>query len=416
MSEEKYIHQLDNGLTVLAENVPSGESVSYVLKIPCGTCCDPDGKLGLAGLVSEMIVRGAGEYGNRELLNAFENLGIETYESVSKTHSSFGAALLGENIGKSLALTADIIRRPHFPKEEFEPSRQVLLQEIAGLEDEPSRKLLLELDRTFFPAPWARPEFGTEEGLAAIEMDDILNFHRNRFSPRGSILSVAGKIQWNGMLERIEELFGDWSGPEPFVPVERKSETLVRHIPFESEQTHLGLAFPLVPVTDPKYRWLKCVVSALSGGMSSRLFTEVREKRGLCYTVSASYVCNKNLGAVFCYCGSGNETAQEALEVIVGEIQRLRQGGITQKELDLLKIRTKSSLAMSRESTAARAASMARNYYFHGRDRSVREILERVDKLKLDEVNAKIAEHPMGPFRLVTLGPKPLEIDPALLG
>ena len=143
---------------------------------------------------------------------------------------------------------------------------------------------------------------------------------------------------------------------------------------------------------------------------------EVREKRGLCYSVSASYTGSKYHGGVMCYCGSSNETAQQALDVIVEQLKRLSREGITQTELDRCKIRLKSSLVMSQESTAVHAGQMASDYELFGRVRTMDEILARIDALRLDTVNEKIAARPIGPFRLATLGPKELEIDPALLG
>ena len=194
MSETKHLHQMNNGLVLLAEEVPTSEAVSYNLLVPCGTVDDPADRPGLTGLVSEMIVRGAGDYDNRELVYAFENIGADSSESVSQSHSSFSAALLADNVGQALSLTADIVRRPHFPEEEMEPSRQVLLQEIAGMEDEPSRKMMTELGMVFFPYPWGRPAFGTEAGLTASSLDDVRHHYETGYSPDGAILSAAGKI------------------------------------------------------------------------------------------------------------------------------------------------------------------------------------------------------------------------------
>lgn len=416
MSESKHIHQMENGLVVLAEEIPTGEAVSYSLWVPCGTVDDPVDRPGLTGLVSEMVVRGAGDYDNRGLVYAFENLGADSSESVSQSHSSFSAALLADNVGDALSLTADVIRRPHFPEEELEPSRQVLLQEIAGMEDEPSRKMMIELGLVFFPAPWGRPGFGTVEGLTAATLDDIQNYYRKGYSPDGAILSATGKIDWPAFRGRVEELFGDWTGRKRPKPIETESKILTKHIPFESTQTHIGLAWPSAAVGDPDYLLQKSAVGVLSGGMSCRLFTEVREKRGLCYSVYASYYSNKDRGSVFCYCGSGNDTAQEALDVIIAELDRLSERGISQEELDRLKIRSKSGIVMAQESTAARAALMARDWFYLGRVRSLKEILDNIDRLDLDEINAKIREKPFGPLRLVTLGPEPLNIDRSLLG
>ncbi|MBR5416035.1 MAG: insulinase family protein [Thermoguttaceae bacterium] len=410
------IRVLDNGLVLLTESIPETEAVSYVLRVPNGTVDDPADRQGLAGMIVEMIVRGAGKYDNRELVYAFENLGIDASESTQQSTTSFSAALLADKLEDSLALTADILRRPWFPKEELESARQVLAQELAGLEDEPARLLARRLAKNFFPAPWARPSYGNAEGLAAITHDDILEAYRERYTPNGAILSVAGKIDHDKTALAVERLFGDWTGNPRVLPAETPSTTLKEHIPFESAQTHIGLAWPALPVTHDDFLPLHFGLGALSGGMSCRLFDEVREKRGLCYSISASYIGNKYHSGVMCCCGSSNETAQEALDVIVGQLRRLSTEGITQNELDRCKIRIKSGLVMSQESTAVHAGHMVSDYENFGRIRTIEEVLARIDAFRLETVNERIAARPIGPFRLVTLGPKELAIDPALLG
>lgn len=416
MEEHKYFHSFENGLTLLAEEMPWSEAVSYSLLLPCGTIDDPEEKPGLSGLTSEMSVRGAGEYDNRGLVNALETLGVESSEGVSQSYSVCRASTLAAHLDKALGLTADVILRPHFPGEELEPSKQALLQEIASLEDEPSRKMTLELGRIIFPSPWGRPAFGTEEGLDAITLDDVVAQHRKFYSPRGAILSIAGKIDWPRLLERVGKLFGDWAGEERNIPTERERGISLSHLPFDSNQTHIGLAWPAVSRKDPSYLAVKSGVGVLSGGMSSRLFTEVREKRGLCYSVYASYSTHPTRGAVFCCCGSSSDKAQEALDVIVAELRKLSADGITAPELARVQIRSKSGLVMELESTGARADAMARDWYSLGRVRSIEEIQAEIDALSVETVNAELREHPPRPLRLVTLGPEPLNIDSELLG
>ena len=416
MTEKLKTDILDNGLVLLTESIPESEAASYVLRVPFGTIDDPADRQGLAGMIVEMIVRGAGKYNNQELVYAFENFGIDASESVSQSTTSFSAAMLADRLEDSLALTADIVRRPWFPEAELESARLVLAQELAGLEDEPARLLMRRLGKNFFPAPWARPSYGDADGLAAITLDDIRRAYETRYTPNGAVLSVAGKIDPGEVVRAAERLFGDWRGEARVLPAETPSTTLKEHIPFESAQTHIGLAWPTVTVDHDDFLPMRCALGTLSGGMSCRLFDEVREKRGLCYSVSASYAGSKYHGGVMCYCGSSNETAQQALDVIIEQLKRLSREGITQTELDRCKIRLKSNLVMSQESTAVHAGQMAADYEYFGRVRTMEEILARIDTLRLETVNEKIAARPIGPLRLATLGPKELEIDPALLG
>ncbi|MBQ3389078.1 MAG: insulinase family protein [Thermoguttaceae bacterium] len=416
MTEAVETRLLDNGLVLLTERIAETEAAAYSFHVPYGTVDEPEDRPGLAGMITEMIVRGAGDYNNRQLLEAFEKRGIDASETAQRTFSAFGAVLVADKLNDSLALTADILRRPHFPEEELEPSRQVLLQELAGVEDEPGRILARWLSKLFFPAPWGRFPSGEVEGVQAITLDDVVETYKKRYSPNGAILCVAGKIDPDAVAARAESLFGDWTGPRRELPDGEKPSQQKVHIPFDSAQTHLGIAWPAVCPNHGDFLPLRIGISALSGGMSSRLFDQVREKRGLCYSVSASYIGSKKYSAGCCSCASGSDTAQEALDVILAELRRLSEGGITQSELDRCKICRKSSMVMSQESTVSRIARMAAHYDLFGRVRSLQECLKELDDLTLEEVNQKIAAHPIGPFRLATLGPEELEIDPALLG
>jgi predicted Zn-dependent peptidase len=184
------------------------------------------------------------------------------------------------------------------------------------------------------------------------------------------------------------------------------------HIDFEGNQCHIGIAFPSVPYRDPKYLQAWAAVGVLSGGMSSRLFTEVREKRGLCYSVSASLQTQLTRARVLCYAGTTAERAQETLDVTFAELLRLREG-IEQAELNRLKARIKSGLIMQQESTSARSGSIARDWYHLGRVRTLDELGRQVDELSAHSINAYLDEHPPADFTFATLGPQPLVLPTA---
>jgi predicted Zn-dependent peptidase len=185
--------------------------------------------------------------------------------------------------------------------------------------------------------------------------------------------------------------------------------TLAHHILFESTQSHVGIAYPTIPYKHPDYFQAWAAVGVLSSGSSSRLFTEVRERRGLCYTVNASLHTQRDRAAVFCYAGTTAERAQETLDVTIGELQRLGNG-IEASELDRLKARIKSSLIMQQESSAARSGAIAREWYHLGRARTLGEIGAMIDALSAESINGYLRTNPPRDLLVVTLGPKPLEV------
>ncbi|HXT59352.1 MAG TPA: insulinase family protein, partial [Pirellulales bacterium] len=180
------------------------------------------------------------------------------------------------------------------------------------------------------------------------------------------------------------------------------------HLQHDSNQTQIGIAYPSVAYRDADYYQASAAIGVLSGGMSSRLFTEVREKRGLCYTVYATHSTLLDRGSVFCYAGTSAERAQETLDVTLAEVIRLSDG-IEPGELDRLKARIKSGLIMQQESSSARSGSLVRDWYYLGRVRTLDELGAIVEALSPDSINAYLAKHRPGDFTIVTLGPKPLE-------
>jgi predicted Zn-dependent peptidase len=181
------------------------------------------------------------------------------------------------------------------------------------------------------------------------------------------------------------------------------------HLPQDSSQTHIGIGYASVPYAHPDYYEARAAVGVLSDGMSSRLFTEVRENRGLCYAVQASCHSLRDRGSVLCYAGTTTERAQETLEVVLAELIRLG-AGVAQDELDRLKAKLKSSLIMQQESSPSRSSSIAADWYHLGRVQTVDEVRAIIDGLSCRQINTYLASHPPRDFRLVTLGEKPLEI------
>jgi predicted Zn-dependent peptidase len=268
---------------------------------------------------------------------------------------------------------------------------------------------MIELRRRQYPDPWGRSSHGDEIGLSQITMADVRQFHAEHYRPDETILGVAGNFDWNELQGCVEGLFGDWKPNPVSEPRGLNGQPLKNYIPFESGQSHVGVAYPTTPYKHPDYFQAWAAVGVLSSGSSSRLFTEVREKRGLCYTVHASLHTQRDRASVLCYAGTTAERAQETLDVTVGELLRLA-GGIEQSELDRLKARIKSSLIMQQESTSARSGAIARDWYHLGRVRTLEEVGRLVDELSAESINAFLDENPPRDLLVVTLGPEPLEV------
>ena len=409
MSDAIFTHAYDNGLVLAAQRMPWLRSAAFTLLVPGGSVHESADRCGLASLLSEMLDRGAGPRDSRQLVIDLDNLGVDRSGFVSAAHTGLGGAAPAENLAEALRIHADILRRPHLDETQIEPSRASVLHELRGIEDEPAQKTMLALRRRHYAEPWGRPSQGERDALLAANLDDIRTLFRRRYRPDGTILGVAGKFDFPALRDLVGELFDDWPIGEPESIDEQPPTNGYQHLPYDSQQTHIGIAYQGIPYRHPDYFQAWGATGVLSGGMSARLFTEVRERRGLCYSVHASYHTLRDRAAVFCHAGTTADRAQQTLDVTLAELRRLAEG-VRDDELARLKARMKSGLIMQQESSSARSSAIARDWYHLGRIRPVAELQSLVDGLTPASVNAYLAESPPTRFTVVTLGPEPLEV------
>ena len=408
MSQAILQHRFPNGLVLLAEPMDWLESAAFNLLVPAGASRDTADRSGLANLTVEMVQRGAGSRDSRRFVEDLELLGADTYASISSAHTSFGGAIPAENLEQVLAIYADVVRRPHLPEEQLEDARMVCIHEIRAIEDDLQQKALQELRWLQYGLPHGQATTGTLESVMRLSLGDVQQHFLRCYSPERAILGVAGRLDWDRLRERVGALWGDWQpksvDPLPESPCDQRS----RHLPAESSQTHIAVGYPSVPYSHPRYFEARAAVGVLSDGMSSRLFTEIRENRGLCYSVYASCHSLRDRGCVQCYAGTTTERAQETLDVLIAELQGLASG-IRPDELERLQARIKSALIMQQESSASRSQSIAADWYHLGRVYRLDELREIVDGLTCERINAYLSENPPRDFRVVTLGEHPLE-------
>jgi predicted Zn-dependent peptidase len=277
-----------------------------------------------------------------------------------------------------------------------------------SLEDAPAQKMFYNLGQRFFPNPLSNPAEGTLDSLPSITIDDAKNFWQS-YGPQGAILSVAGKFDEAALMDHLNNHLAKWQGdPLPTLThdvISRETE----HIDQDTEQTQIGVAYDSVPLSDPGYYKARMGVMALSSGMSSRLFVEVREKRGLAYTVFASYISTKDFGGILGYAGTTTERAQETLDVLLAEMRRISEG-ITPDEFDKAKTKLKTNFIIQGESNRARAEAMVREYFHRDTVMSLDDALAKMDSLTLDEVNQYLATTIPEKFTILTLGKESLGV------
>ncbi len=399
-----------NGMVLLLERMEHVRSAALNLVIGAGCNQEPPQLSGIAGIVADLLERGAGSRDSRALSLALDNLGVDYDTQLGIWNMALTASALAKNVPATLELLADMFRRPLLPAKELPSVKSLALQDLHGLEDEPQRKLMIELRKHYYPYPLNINRLGSVEGIQAVTIDDVRAFYDKTFHPNTFVLSVAGNVEWEPLRQQVEALFGDWTGQTPAPPMPGENPAVHAHLSKETAQTHIGLAWPSVPVSHPLHYCALATSGVLSGGMSSRLFTEVREKRGLCYSIYTTYERQKDRGTFLCYAGTTTERAQETLDVTLHELRRLAEG-IDADEVQRVQAGLKSSLIMQEESTSARAAALASDWFYLGRVRSFDEIQSAIDGLTAEGIVEYVKQFPFERFSLVTLGAHPLHLS-----
>jgi predicted Zn-dependent peptidase len=404
---------LSNGIVLLGESLPGLESVAVAFHTPAGAIHDGPGRCGLATVSGEMMLRGAGARSSRRIVEDLESAGVQWAQAVSMSHSSFSGAMVARQLADALPIYADILRRPLLAEEELENARQMVLQNLAGTEDDPAHRAILALREIHYPSPWGMPSEGLSADVERLAIDQVRAFVAAHVRPRGTIIAIAGRIDWDDFVGRIERLFGDWDpGVSTTVALGARGPR-VRHVPHDSQQTHIALAWTAPPYRSEDSYEATAALAVLGGGSSSRLFSEVRERRGLCYSVSAGYQTHRDFAMALCYSGTTAARAQETLDVMLAEIRRL-PGTIQEAELERVKARAKSGLVMQQESSAARAGAIARQWYHLGTVRPLADELARYDQLSVRSIEDWLAANPVSDLSVVSLGREPLEVRDAV--
>lgn len=398
----------DRELTVLVETMPEVSSVGYCLLLPCGSVYDPPLANGTAAVVCEWLPRGAGEWSNRELANAFDRLGVQGNTYITAHHLTLSGACVAAHFPEAMRLYGQILARPLLDEEEFEHAWSSCEQTLQAAQDDPRQQLSRELQRRIYPPPLNQLADGALEDLERITPDSATAHLRQHVRPNGAILGVAGNVTLTEVLQTLEHAWAEWQPVrQPLITIERDHPLadLPARVERESLQTQLGMAFAAVPPSDPNFFAASAVTDILGGSAASRLFEALRERQSLCYSVHAtlSNVCG--LARIVCLVGSTHDQAEAARTALHAELTHLGEHGITAAELKRFQTRARTSLVVDDESTSGRAASLARSWHHLRRPVSTEDDLRSIAALTVDQVNEYLKQYPPTILRELTIGP-----------
>ena len=403
-----FYHRLSNGIEMVGQYMPSLSSITFGFQLDAAVIHEPEEKKGLAHLFEYMLFQGTKQKDARALNEAFESLGARKGASTGLESSQVWAQIVNTRFDATLQLINELLLTSTFPNNELEQMRSIVLQEIRRRDDEPMSRISELVRANFYKgSALGRPILGTSESVNTLQRQDLLDFWKARYQPDDMLFAIAGKFDWDHVVAQMQTLFENWSGHVASRPEERPepaASIALEHQ--EGKQEHLALMSPFPNYTDPDYYAAQVVGEVLGGNMASRLFVEVREKRGLVYSVSAGLASNRHIGAMRIYAGTTPEQGRECLKVIIDELRKLEQDGITADELERAKVQLKSENVMRSEGSGARMGAITRSWWYERRVRTIQEVKEAIDAVTQEQVLGVLRRFSLlNPLTVVAIGP-----------
>ncbi|GCE18223.1 M16 family metallopeptidase [Dictyobacter kobayashii] len=403
-----FYHKLPNGIELIGQYMPSLSSISFGFQLDAAVVHEPEDKQGLAHLFEYMLFQGTKTKDARALNEAFESLGARKGASTSLETAMVWGQIVNTKFDATLDLFHDILLNPTFPSSELDQMRNLVLQEIRRRDDEPMSRIFELVRANFYKGTaLSRLVLGTDEQVRQIKRQDLRNFWQARYQPNNVLFSIAGRFDWEHVVERMQELFGNWQGEAAPSPEQTPAPQQSISLEFrEGKQEHIGMMVPFPNYTDPDYYAAMVAAEVLGGSMASRLFVEVREKRGLVYSVSAGLAGNKHIGALRVYAGTTPEQGRECLQVIISELRKLEQDGITADELERAKVQLKSENVMRGEGSGARMSAILRSWWYERELKTIQEIKDAIDAVTQEQVLSMLHRYsPVHPLTIAAIGP-----------
>jgi predicted Zn-dependent peptidase len=386
---EHRLTELESGVRVVTEHMDSVRSVALGFWIGTGSSAEDVPEAGLSHLIEHMLFRGTERYGSLEIDQLFDSMGAELNAGTGKETTSVYARVLDVHLSEAFDVMADMVWRPRFDGGELEQEREIVLEEIAMYEDDPQDKVFDVLGEAVFgDHPLGRAIIGRAEVVGGARPPALSGFHAARYVPGNVVVAAAGSVDHDALVELVRAGGVERAGqPVPELPGPPLGEPpRVRFVAKETEQYHVCLGAPGLARDDERRFALRVLDNILGGTSSSRLFQEVREKRGLAYSVYSFQSMYAGTGQVGLYLGTRPDNVGRAMRVVADELERVRQDPASADELARSKENVKGRVVLSLESTAARMNRLGASVLAGLPLLSVDEVIERIDAVTLDDV------------------------------
>jgi predicted Zn-dependent peptidase len=400
---------LDNGIRVVAEQVPAVKSVSLGIWVEAGSRDEEDPVAGISHFAEHMFFKGTRRRNAFEIAQEMDGLGGELNAFTSRETTTFYVKVLDEHLDQAVGILGDLFHHSLFDPAEIEREKQVILEEIKMVEDDPEDLIHdLHTQNLWKGSPLGRPILGEAGTVKRITRPQILTYLSEHYHPERTVIAAAGNFSPSHLMTRLNRVFGRTKPRSKTMP-DRQPPTingrfLIKRKPLM--QVHLCLGLKGLPLTHPD-RYAAYTLNALLGGsMSSRLFQEIRERRGLVYSIYSHLSGFRDAGLFTLYAAAGEAAADQVLRLILKELKRLRMRGVGRDELERTLNHVKGAIMLSLESTSSRMSRLAKDEIYFGRYFALKEILGEIKKINRRQIH-RLAEELLDPrvMSLTLLGP-----------
>lgn len=398
--------KLSNGLRVVTDTVNTVESVAVGIWCDVGTRHEDMAHNGVAHMVEHMVFNGTPSRTSKDIVEQIESVGGQMNAYTSRELTAYYIHLLKEDVSLALDVLSDMVQRPTFPNVDLEKERGVIVQEIGMTNDTPDDLVFDLYQKTAYPnQSIGAPILGTASIVQEMAKDTLFDYVQNFYTPQNLVISAAGNISHEEMVLMVEKYFCDL--PKNQKISYKKAEYKGGEIRSDKdlEQSHIVMGFQGVDKKSSDYYAAMLMSTIFGGGMSSRLFQEVREKHGLVYSVYSSHVGYHDDGQFEIYAGTGPDKLPKLIPVICDEIQKIIQNPVSAKELARAKSQLRASILMGRESMLSRANRQAKHMINFDEELSIDQILQKIETISVENI-AKISQKIFtGKPTLAALGP-----------
>lgn len=406
---------LDNGMVLVTESIPNFQSLSIGVWVAAGTRHEAKGEEGLSHFLEHMMFKGTSNRSALDIALAVDRVGGEFNAFTSREYTCFHLLLLARDLRLAADVMADVLLNSTFSNEEIERERKVILQEISMVEDNPEELVHdVFFEQAFGGHPLGKPILGDPKVIEKFDRATVVSYFRRHYSPKQIVLSVAGDVSHEDARRQLNRFFNrgrrkNWpvSTPRKFNMNRPKVHPGISLLRRDLEQAHLIIGFPGLSHSDERRFAAFLLNTYLGGGMSSALFQEIREKRGLAYTIYSSLAPFSDAGLFSVYVGTSPDEVDTCLEIMGRELAKLRKTKLDSTVVDILKDNLKGTILLNSDSVENRMTSIAKNEMFFGRYLSMRDATKAIDRVTAAEIQL-VARRLLKPEKLIlsVMGPQ----------